>query len=213
MTSRVEALPHRIVRERFQRRRCRGHRPACLSASVPGGGGPKPGKNQEREAQQARADAVGEKISSEGEPLYIVLRRHWGTIGLATASSVSITVYVLLLGFLQRRRFEREAAKHGTTLHGGPGMLNAALRLAAAAGIATCIGFAVRAALLQSLPGTDLEAIFVRAAVLCAVGYATAILSLIFGIRELATFERMLLRRLKLRRPTLRHVSDAPPTE
>ena len=35
-----------------------------------GGGGPKPGKNQEREAQQARADAVGEKISTEGEPLF-----------------------------------------------------------------------------------------------------------------------------------------------
>jgi len=35
-----------------------------------GGGGPKPGKHQEREAQQARADAVGEKISSAGEPLF-----------------------------------------------------------------------------------------------------------------------------------------------
>jgi ribonuclease G len=35
-----------------------------------GGGGPKPGKNQEREAQQARADAVGEKISTAGEPLF-----------------------------------------------------------------------------------------------------------------------------------------------
>ena len=36
----------------------------------PSGGAPKPGKHQEREAQQARADAVGEKISSEGEPLF-----------------------------------------------------------------------------------------------------------------------------------------------
>jgi putative peptidoglycan lipid II flippase len=84
-----------------------------------------------------------------------VLRGHWGTIGLATASSISITVYVLLLGFLQRRRFEREAAKRGASLHGEPGMLDAALRLAAAAGIATCIGLAVRAALLQLLPGTS----------------------------------------------------------
>jgi putative peptidoglycan lipid II flippase len=141
-----------------------------------------------------------------------VLRRHWGTIGLATASSISITVYVLLLGLLQRRRFEREAAQRGTTLHGGPGMLDAALRLAAAAGIAIGIGLAVRAALLQSLPGTDLAAILLRAAALCAVGGGAYLaLAQLFGIRELATFERMLLRRLKLRRPTLRHLSDAPP--
>jgi ribonuclease G len=33
-------------------------------------GGPKPGKHQEREAQQARADAVGEKPASGNEPLF-----------------------------------------------------------------------------------------------------------------------------------------------
>ena len=101
--------------------------------------------------------------------IHIVLRQ-WGTIGLATASSISITVYVLLLGFLQRRRFEREAVQRGATLHDGPGMLDAALRLAAAAGIAVGIGLAVRAALLQSLPGVTLPAIFLRATVLCAIG-------------------------------------------
>jgi hypothetical protein len=91
-------------------------------------------------------------------------------------------------------------------------MLDAALRLAAAAGIAIGIGLAVRAALLQLLPGTGLAAIFVRAAALCAIGGGTYLaLAQLLGIRELATFERMLLRRLKLRRPTLRHVSDAPP--
>src|SRR6202795_1916842 len=57
----------------------------------------------------------------------VTLDRPETTRHLATSSSVSITVYVLLLGF-QRRRFEREAAKRGTTLHGGPGMLDAALR-------------------------------------------------------------------------------------
>jgi putative peptidoglycan lipid II flippase len=155
---------------------------------------------------------VGTAVAFAAVPLYIVLRRHWGTIGLATASTISITVYVLLLGFLHRRRFEREAAKRGTTLHGGPGMLDAALRLAAAAGIAIGIGLAVRAALLQSLPGTDLAAILLRAAALCAVGGGAYLaLAQLFGIRELATFERMLLRHLKLRRPTLRHLSDAPP--
>jgi putative peptidoglycan lipid II flippase len=155
---------------------------------------------------------VGTAVAFAAVPLYIVLRLHWGTIGLATASSISITVYVLLLGFLQRRRFEREAAQRGTSLHTGLGMLDSALRLAAAAGIAIGIGLAVRAALLQSLPGTGLTAIFVRATVLCAIGSGVYLaLARLFGIRELATFERMLLRRLKLRRPALRHVSDVPP--
>jgi putative peptidoglycan lipid II flippase len=157
---------------------------------------------------------VGTAVAFAAVPLYIVLRRHWGTIGLATASSISITAYVLLLGFLQRRRFEREATRRGTTLHDGPGMLDAALRLAAAAGIAIGIGLAVRAALLQSLPAVTLPAIFLRATVLCAIGGGVYLaLAQLFGIRELATFERMLLRRLKLRRPTLRHVSNAQPHE
>src|SRR5688572_30381498 len=36
----------------------------------PSGGGPKPGKHQEREAQQARADAVGDKPSLTPDPVY-----------------------------------------------------------------------------------------------------------------------------------------------
>jgi putative peptidoglycan lipid II flippase len=154
---------------------------------------------------------VGTAVAFAAVPLYIVLQRHWGTIGLAIASSISITAYVLFLGFLQRRRFEREAAQRGTSLHGGPGMLNTALRLAAAAAIAIVIGLAVRFALLKWLPGVSLPAIFLRAAVLCAIGGGVYIvLAQLFGIRELATFERMLLRCLKLRQPKLRHVSDAP---
>ena len=120
-------------------------------------------------------------------------------------------MYVLLLGFLQRRRFEREAAQRGTSLHSRPGMLDSALRLTAAAGIAIGIGLAVRFALLQWLPGPSLSAIFPRATVLCAIGSGLYLaLAQLFGIRELETFERMLLRRLKLRRPALRHVSDEP---
>jgi hypothetical protein len=88
-------------------------------------------------------------------------------------------------------------------------MLDSALRLAAAAGIAIVIGLAVRFALLQSLPEVNLPAIFLRATVLCTIGGGVYLaLAQLFGIRELATFERMLLRRLKLRRPTLSHVSD-----
>ena len=81
-------------------------------------------------------------------------------------------------------------------------MLDAALRLAVAAGIAIGIGLALRAALLGWLPGTNLVAILVRAAVLCAVGGGVYLaLARLFGIRELEKFERMLLRRLKLGRP------------
>src|SRR5262245_25562081 len=36
----------------------------------PSGSGPKPGKHQEREAQEARAEAVGDKSSRVGEPLF-----------------------------------------------------------------------------------------------------------------------------------------------
>src|SRR5262245_65449086 len=36
----------------------------------PSGGGPKPGKQQEREAQQARAEAVGDKPSVTDEAVY-----------------------------------------------------------------------------------------------------------------------------------------------
>jgi putative peptidoglycan lipid II flippase len=154
---------------------------------------------------------VGTIVAFAAVPLYVVLRRHWGTIGLATASSISITVYVLVLGWLQRRRFEREAAAKGTTLHDAPGMLDAALRLALAAAIAIGIGLAVRVLLLKSLPGADIAVILVRATALCVVGGGVYLaLARLFGIRELARFERMLLRRLRLRRPTLRDAGSAP---
>jgi putative peptidoglycan lipid II flippase len=145
---------------------------------------------------------VGTMVAFAAVPLYVLLRQHWGAIGLATGSSISILVYVFLLGWLQRRRFEREAAAKGATLHDVPGMLDAALRLAAAAGIAIGIGLAVRMALLKWMPGTAPVAILVRATVLCAVGGGIYLaVARLFGIRELAKFERMLLRRLKLGRP------------
>jgi putative peptidoglycan lipid II flippase len=154
---------------------------------------------------------VGTIVAFAAVPLYVLLRRHWGTIGLATASSISITVYVLVLGWLQRRRFEREAAAKGTTLHDVPGMLGAALRLALAAAIAIGIGLAVRVPLLRVLPGAEITVILVRATVLCAVGVGIYLaLARLFGIRELARFERMLVRRLRLRRPTLKDVGGAP---
>jgi putative peptidoglycan lipid II flippase len=145
---------------------------------------------------------TGTIVAIAAVPLYVVLRRHWGAIGLATASSIAILVYVLALGWLQRRRFEREAAAKDTTLDDIPGMLDAALRLALAAGIAIVLGLAVRTALLRWLPGVDLPVILVRATVLCTVGSAIYLsVARLFGIRELERFERMSLRRLRFRQP------------
>jgi len=144
---------------------------------------------------------IGTAVAFAMVPLYVVLRRQWGAIGLAVASAVAILVYVLLLGWLQRRRFEREAAAKGTTLADASGMLDAALRLATAAGVAIGAGLGVRALLLAYLPGTQLGVILVRAAVLCGLGLGIYLaVARLLGIRELATFERMLLRRLRLRR-------------
>ena len=70
-----------------------------------------------------------------------MLRQHWGSIGLAVASAVAILVYVLLLGGLQRRRFEREAAARGTALDPAPGMLSIRLAFAAAIAIGAGLGF------------------------------------------------------------------------
>ena len=74
---------------------------------------------------------VGTAIAVAMTPLYVVLRQRDGAIGLAVASSIAITVYVLLLGLLQRRRFEREVAANGESLQ-GTGMIGAALRMALA---------------------------------------------------------------------------------
>ena len=145
---------------------------------------------------------VGTIIAFVMVPLYVVLRENWGTIGLAIASSVAILVYVFFLGWLQYRRFEREAAARGTTLHDVQGMLNGALRLAVAAGVAIAIGLAVRAQLLELVPGVHLTAILIRATVLCAVGIgAYAVFARILGVRELIEIEAILLRKLKLRPP------------
>jgi putative peptidoglycan lipid II flippase len=108
---------------------------------------------------------VGTAVAFAAVPLYVVLRRHWGENGLATASSIAILAYVLVLGVLQRRRFEREAAAAGGTLDDVPGMMSAALRLALAAAIAIALGLILRGLLLATLPGAGFVTILVRATV------------------------------------------------
>ena len=117
-------------------------------------------------------------------PLYMVLRQYWGAVGLAVASSVSILVYVMLLGWLQRRRFEREAKAKGTSLDNVPGMLDTALRLAAATAVAIAVGLAFRPMLIQLLPDNDDLAIVIRGTVLCAVGLGIYIaLAWVLGVK------------------------------
>jgi putative peptidoglycan lipid II flippase len=144
---------------------------------------------------------VGTLVAFLAVPLYVILRQQWGAIGLAIASSVAILVYVLLLGWLQYRRFEREAAARGSTLKAGPGMLGPALGMAVAAGIAIGAGLCVRASLLQFLPGIHLAVILLRATVLCAVGIGIYLaLTRLFGIHELGRLQRIVSRRLVSRR-------------
>jgi len=143
---------------------------------------------------------VGTIIAFVMVPLYVILRQNWGTIGLAIASSVAILVYVFLLGWLQYRRFEREATARGTTLRDLPGMLNGALRLAVAAGIAIGMGLTLRAQLLELVPGVQFTAILIRATALCAVGIGIYVaVARILGVRELVDIEDILLRKFKLR--------------
>ena len=140
---------------------------------------------------------VGTLIAFLAVPLYVVLRQQWGAIGLAIASSVAILIYVLLLGWLQYRRFEREAAARDTNLKAVPGMLGAALGLAVATGLAIGAGLYLRYLLLQFLPGMQILAILMRATVLCAFGIAIYLtVARLLGVTELAKLQRLLSRRL-----------------
>jgi putative peptidoglycan lipid II flippase len=141
---------------------------------------------------------IGTAIAVIMVPVYVVLRQHSGAIGLAVASSTAIMAYVMLLGWLQRRRFEREAAARGATLEGSPGMLVAALRLALAAGIAAGLGLVARPLLLQWLPDLQVTTILLRATLLCSLGTgAYLILARLLGVREVAEIGDAVLHRFR----------------
>ena len=142
---------------------------------------------------------VGTIVAFAMVPLYVVLRQYGGAIGLAMASSVAILTYVLLLGWLQFRRFKREAEARDATLDDTPGMLGAALQMAVAASIAIGAGWGVRIWLLGWLPGVHLVEIATRAATLCSVGVGTYLVFLrIFGVHELAEVERVAARKFRI---------------
>jgi putative peptidoglycan lipid II flippase len=149
---------------------------------------------------------VGTGVTIVLIPLYVVLRQHFGAVGLAVASSTSILVYVMLLGWLQRRRFEREAEAKGATLDRVPGMLDTALRLALATAVAIGIGLLLRPMLLLLIPSNDLLSLLGRASALCAIGLGIyLLLAQILGVKEVGEIERIALhirRRFRTLLPT-----------
>ena len=144
---------------------------------------------------------VGTTVAFAMVPFYVVLRQQLDAIGLAIASAVAILIYVFLLGWLQYRRFKREAAAHDTSLKDVHGMLDGALRLAVAGAGAIGVGLLARALLLQFFPGITLAVILIRATALCVLGVSIYIvLARLLNVRELAEIEVILLRRFKLRK-------------
>ncbi|UFX44460.1 murein biosynthesis integral membrane protein MurJ [Bradyrhizobium sp. 41S5] len=143
---------------------------------------------------------IGTAVAIVMVPLYVVLRQQYGTVGLAIASSTSIMVYVILLGWLQRRRFEKEAAARGTRLlRGSQEMLGPVLRLAAAAAIATGLGLIARTQLLSWLPDMHLATILLRATLLCMFGIGAYLgLARFFLVTDVIEFEVKLFRKLRL---------------
>jgi hypothetical protein len=76
-------------------------------------------------------------------------------------------------------------------------MLEAAARLAVAAGIAIGIGLRLRLYLLHVLPGLGPGALVARAFLLCATGVSIYLaVAGLFGVSELGDLKRLLLRRL-----------------
>lgn len=144
---------------------------------------------------------VGTAVTFAMIPLYVVLRERFGAEGLAVASSTAILAYVFLLGWLQRRRFVKEAAARGAVLSAAPGMLSGVWRLSLAAVVAICVGLALRMGLVAILPGNGVIAILVRGAALCLAGigvYALAAWAL--GITELREVAQKVGRALRGRR-------------
>jgi putative peptidoglycan lipid II flippase len=113
---------------------------------------------------------VGTAVAFCAVPLYVLLREKYGAIGLAIASAVAILVYVLFLGWLQYRRFSREAAAREDSLDRVHGMLGPALRMAFACTAAIVGGLVIRSILPQFLLQMDLYVVLLRSGTLCLIG-------------------------------------------
>jgi len=152
---------------------------------------------------------VGTAIAVATAPVCVALRKQSGAIELAIASSAAIMIYVMVLGWLRRRRFEREAIARGTTLEGAQGMLQTALRLAASALVATGLGLLARAQLLQWLPDADAATVLGRATLLCMFGLCIyAAMARLLRVNEVSKVQLLLLRKLRPGRQTSLTVSS-----
>jgi putative peptidoglycan lipid II flippase len=143
---------------------------------------------------------VGTAVAFCAVPLYVVLRRDYGAIGLAVASAIAILVYVLLLGWLQYRRFSREAAAREDSLDRVDGMLGPALRMALACAIAITVGLVIRSLLPDFLLRMDLDVILLRSGMLCLIGLAIyCVIARLLNIHELSEIQRLMNRKLNHR--------------
>jgi putative peptidoglycan lipid II flippase len=143
---------------------------------------------------------VGTAVAFCAVPLYVVLRRDYGAIGLAVASAIAILVYVLLLGWLQYRRFSREATAREDSLDRVDGMLGPALRMALACAIAITVGLVICSLLPDFLLRMDLDVILVRSGMLCSIGLGIyCVIARLLNIHELSEIQRLMNRKLNHR--------------
>ncbi len=137
--------------------------------------------------------AVGTAVAFCAIPLYILLRHEYGAIGLAIASAIAILAYVLLLGWLQYRRFSREAAARADSLDRVDGMSGPALRMAFACVTAIIAGLVIRSLLPQFLLRMDFYVILLRSGMLCLVGLGIYLaIARLLRIRELSEVQRLI---------------------
>jgi putative peptidoglycan lipid II flippase len=140
---------------------------------------------------------VGTVIAFCAVPLYVLLRQKYGAIGLAIASAIAILSYVLLLGWLQYRRFSREAAARADSLDRVCGMFGPALRMAFACAAAIVGGLVMRFLLPQFLLGMDLFFVLLRSGILCLVGLGMyLIIARLLRIQELSEIQQLISRKL-----------------
>lgn len=142
---------------------------------------------------------VGTAVAVCAIPLYVLLRYRYGATGLAVASAIAILVYVLLLGWLQYRRFSREAIARRDRLDRVSGMLGPALRMALACAVAIAAGLTIRSLLPQFLLSMDFAILLARSGLLCLAGLGIYLgIVRLLGVRELPEVQEMIVRELRL---------------
>ena len=106
----------------------------------------------------------------------------------------------MLLGWLQRRRFEREAMAKGASLDDVPGMLDTALRLAAATAVAIAVGLGVPGFAPTAAAGrVPCREFYAGHGAVRGRAWTYVALASVLGVTELSELEGLVLRELKSR--------------